>query len=454
MTTGAAVIEDHGHEPTSDHADARDALTGLGLRGDLVRRGPELLREAARLGARALLLVVDLDNFKHLNDSAGHHVGDQVLVQAAQRLGAAIGPGDVLVRLGGDEFAVLTAPSLDSLPPAALAEQVLRCFEAHFTVDELRLSVQASVGVATFPEDGDSVATLSLAADQAMYAAKESGTTRWRAASHDDAHPAGWSARLVEDLHDPRSPEQMEVHYQPQVDSATGQVCGFDALVRWEHPEHGLIPASALVPLAARTGLLGPITAAVVRKALDAVPLLQRHAPGSPVSISVTRRHLLGEGLAEQLLGEIELRGLSARDVLLKISEPLTRSRSSPQPVFEQLAEHDLGVTIRGYGRAWSSLTALSLNPAVREVKIAPDLARTVITDPRANRLVRALANGARELGLRVAAEGVEHAETAQVLGDLGCHSTQGFWVSPALPLDEVVEWCRQRSATRIDPVG
>ncbi len=417
-----------------------------------------MLRTAASRRSHPSLLIVDLDSFKHLNDSAGHHVGDQVLLQAAQRLRAAVGPEDVLVRLGGDEFAVLTDPGRDSLHPAAptatLAERVLGCFDRHFDVDELQLSVQASVGVASFPEDGDTIAALCLAADQAMYEAKESGTVRWRAASSDAAWPAGWSARMVADLSDPRSSEQMKVHYQPQVDTRTGQVCGFDALVRWEHPEYGLIPASAFVPLAARSGLLAPIADVVLAQALDAVPLLQRHAPGSAVSISMTRRHLLGRGLVEQLTDALEQRGLSPSDLLLKISEPLTRSRSTPQPVFEELAARDIGVTIRGYGRAWSSLTALWLNPAVREVKIAPDLARAVTTDPQAHRLVRALTQGARELGLRVAAEGVERSETALALSEIGCDATQGFWVCPALPLADAVEWCHQHAETRIDPIG
>lgn len=425
----------------------RDALTGIGLRGELEREGAERIGVAAALGQRVALLVVDLDNFKHLNDSAGHHVGDQVLVEAAQRLRVAIGDDDVLVRLGGDEFALLTT-SAGALDPATLAQRVLASFDHHFVVDDLVLSVQASIGIAVFPGDGTTIDALSVAADQAMYAAKESGTRRWRAADGDAGQPAGGSVRLLEDLRDPRSLEQMTVHYQPQIETRTGRVCGFDALVRWEHPVHGLVPASGFVPLAARTGLIQPITSKVIAEALDSVPLLQRHAPGSPVSISLTRRHILGHGLVEQLLEGLTSRALPPTDLLLKISQPLTRSWSAPQPIFDELAEHDLGVTIRGYGRAWSSLTALWRNPAVREVKIAPDLARAVDVDPEANRLVRALVQGARELGLRVAAEGVERAATAELLSTLGCDITQGFWICPALPLDDAVTWCRAHATT------
>ncbi len=446
MVSTMTPAESETHRAQSRSSRDRDALTGLGLRGELEHQGARTLEEAGRAGHSVALLLVDLDSFKHLNDSAGHHVGDQVLVEAAARLRRAFGPDDLLVRLGGDEFAVLTGPDRGAESPADLAACVLDVFETPFHVDELELSVQASVGIATFPEDGDTVTALSLAADQAMYDAKESGTTRWRSANIDASLAPGWSTRLLADLERASSYSQMVVHFQPQLQTRTGQVCGFDALVRWNHPEHGLLPARRFVPLAARAGLLRPITSTVIAQALDALPMLQRHAPGSHVSISLTRRHILGNGLVEQLVDALEVRDIPAKDLLLKISEPLTQSRSAPQPIFERLAERELGVTIRGYGRAWSSLTALWRNPAVREVKIAPDLARAVATDPDAHRLVRALTHAATDLGLRVVAEGVEDAATIPVLAELGCDTAQGFWASPPLTLAEVVPWCRDRA--------
>ncbi len=425
-----------------------DSLTGLGLRGALELDGPGLLLDAAQHGRAAALLLVDLDGFKHLNDSAGHHVGDQVLTEAARRLEKAIRPGDLIVRLGGDEFAVLTRP-LESLEEASLvAEQVLAVFDDLFAVEELALAVGASVGVATFPEDGETISALSLAADQAMYDAKESGNRSWRAWHQRGAYPTGWSARLLADLRSPRSRDQMVVHYQPQLEIRTGEIAGFDALVRWDHPEHGLLAARQFVPLAARSALLRPITAAVIQHSLDALPQLQAHAPGSRVSISMTRRHILGQDLVEQLVDALDERRLHPEHLMLKINEPLTRAQSAPQPIFEDLAERGIGVTIRGYGKAWSSLTALWRNPAVREVKIDPALGRDVLVDPRSMRLVRALAAGAHELGLRVAAESVEREDAVAVLSELGCDVVQGFWLCPPMTLSDTVEWCRDRSAS------
>lgn len=434
-----------------EHAQHRavDALTGLGLRDELEHQGTTLLADAVRLGHHPLLLLVDLDSFKHLNDSAGHHVGDQVLILAARRLREAFGPDDVLVRLGGDEFAVLTAESTASAP-GAVAERVLACFDPAFDIDDLRLSVQVSIGIAAFPTDGDTVADLVVAADQAMYQVKEAGSARWQVGLH-QPWPAGWTDNLLRGLSGDRVAEQIEVHYLPQVDLVTGQVCGFDSAVRWRHPEHGLLPARTFVPLAARAGLLAPITTAVIATALDAAPRLQQLAPGSPLALSVTRRHLLGVDLVPQLLGALHARELTPDHLLLKISEPLTRSRSAPQPVFAQLADHGVGVTIRGYGQAWSSLTALWENPAVKEVKLAPELVRDLPTDPRTRTLVRALTCGAGALDLRVVAEGTTTAAAVRALGDLGCRIVQGPEVSAALPIEDVEAWCARRTPISSD---
>ncbi len=420
-----------------------DGLTGLGDRHDLTGDGQDLLARSAGPDEVAVLLLIDVDSLKHLNDSAGHLVGDQVIRETARRLGGLAGPDDVLVRLGGDEFALLAiGPATDACRfGEECAEAVLAAFRPPVQVAELAIAVDVSVGLACHPEDGATVDELLRAADQAMYDAKDAGGGGWRPALRGPDDPVATRARLLEDLRSPSLGEQVVVHYQPQVHTGTGQVVGFEALARWQHPELGLLPARSFVPLAEQQQLLGPITEAVLEQALDALPRLGAAAPGSRLSLNVTRRHILDSGLLESIAERLRRRSLAPEQLLLEISSPVTRSGSAPQPVFDLLHELGIGVSIRGYGRTWSALTALWHNPAVREVKLHPLLVRSLPADAEGARLVRALVAGARELGLRVVAEGLEDPAGLTEVARLGCEVAQGLVVAEPADLGETLAW-------------
>ncbi|WP_170981555.1 putative bifunctional diguanylate cyclase/phosphodiesterase [Nocardioides dongxiaopingii] len=432
-----------------------DRLTGLAVREELLRRGPQLLGQPGGHGPAAVL-VLDLDDFKVLNDSAGHHVGDAVLAAVGARLRRTVGPEDLVVRLGGDEFAVVTAPLRHRDEAAGLAAALIAAVGQPLEVDELRLGVGVSVGIAVHDEDGGTVEELLRAADQAMYAAKAAGTGQWRASTPEALRSTGVTRRLLDDLRAGRAAEQLVLHYQPQVDLETGDVVGFEALARWDHPELGLLPPRHFIPLAERSGLMAPLGAAVLDRALGDLPRLQEHAPGARLSINVTPRHILGTGLVDDLTSRVHAHGASPEDVVLEITEPLTRTSPETTATFEELSRRGFGISIRGFGTARSSLTVLWSNPAVREVKVDPSIVAAIAEDGgaeatagrrRTARLVRALASAARGLGIRVVAEGAEDPSSFALLHELGCEVVQGFAVSQPVAVDEVVRWCRARQA-------
>lgn len=430
----------------------RDPLTGLGHRGELAHRAPRLLATAGAAGAAVAVLVVDLDAFKHVNDSVGHLTGDRVLLETADRLRATLGPEDLLVRLGGDEFAILSAPLGNDVEQevARLAGGVLGAFDAPYEVEELTLSVLASVGVACFPEDGTDVETLLRAADQAMYAAKEAGSGRWRSADSRVAGPLGRTRRLLRDLRSPDLAEQIVVHYQPQVRPSDGRVLGFEALARWQHPELGILAARDFIPLAERSDLMGPVTEAVLAQSLAALPLLQGCAPSSRLSLHVTSRHLLNHRLVEDLARRVRASGISAEHLVVEVSG--THVSGAPHPVFTRLLTEGIGISLRGYGRAWSAPTTLWRNRAVGEVKLAQQVVRAVsmghdeASRLDAARLLEALIGSAQALDVRVVAEGVEDSTALAVVSDLGCDLVQGYLVREPAALDEVLRWSADRS--------
>ncbi|WP_323791658.1 putative bifunctional diguanylate cyclase/phosphodiesterase [Nocardioides sp.] len=430
-----------------------DPLTGLARREALLGQGPLLLANAAEVGRPAVLLVLDLDGFKQLNDAAGHHVGDQVLAEVGARLRRTAEHGDLVVRLGGDEFAVLSAPLEAPESGAARARAFIRALTMPLEVDDLSLSVGVSVGLASYGQDGNTVEELLCAADQAMYAAKTAGSCQWRASTPPGSLDEGRTRRLLADLRAGRAVDQMLLHYQPQVSMTTGDIVGFETLVRWDHDELGLLKAREFIPLAERTGSMGPITLAVLEGALGDMAELQRLAPGARLAINVTRRHMLARGLVDNLYATVQRHGLSTQDIVLEISESATGLAPESSDVFDTLSRDGFAVSIRGFGTARSSLTALWSNPAVREVKVDPSIA-ALVDDDETLRLVRALINAAHSLGIRVVAEGVEGAAAAAALRRLGCDVLQGFLVCRPAPLAELRDWCASWRRERVLDLG
>ena len=421
----------------------RDPLTGMGGRALLETRGRELLAQAERTGCCAVgLVLLDLDGFKHVNDTLGHDAGDQVLAEVARRTRSQQRDQELAVRLGGDEFAMLVLGD-DEAALERRAEALLDVLSAPVRVDDVSLTVAPSLGLAVHKVDAASVSDLLRVADEAMYDAKASPSVGWRRPV-----PAA-AGRLGRQLRDEllgaiAGGEQIQVHYQPQVDGWSGAVTGFEALVRWQHPEHGLLLPEAFLPQAERSEAIVPLTRLVLAHALADRTQLQRLAPGCSVAVNVSARSMLGPRLLDDLATLLRHTGASPSDLVLEITEPAPRATTEVRGLLESLRALGCRVSVHGFGSAQTSLTALWAYPAVREIKIDPAIVRQVSTDPEAERLCRAMVNAAHGLDVRVVAEGVEEGEVVHRLRAMGCDAFQGFWLGAPMPLDDVAGWVAQ----------
>jgi diguanylate cyclase (GGDEF)-like protein len=421
----------------------QDDLTSLGNRSLLTRRGNQHLAVSTAQRRRAALLLIDLDDFKRVNDTLGHAAGDRVLAEVGLRLHAAVREGDLAVRIGGDEFAVLTGELHVPEDAERVAERLMERLAAPIRVDDVQLTVTASVGIAVQGDDGGSIDELLNAADAAMYDAKAAGHGQWRRYAAGIAGGPDRRERLVEDLRRGLPEEQVVVHYQPQVDPHSLQVTGFEALVRWQHPTLGLLQPDEFVPLAERLGLMSTLTISVLDRALTDLDRLREGAPSASVSVNVSARNLLGEGLVGDVERALTRHGTLAADLTLEVSEPATGPSAAVTVALAGLEALGCQVSIHEFGTGQSSLIALSHHPAIREIKIDPSLAAAVLVDHSAQRLVHAMVNTAHGLEVRVVAEGVESAEIGAALRDLGCDRLQGFHIHEPAPVDQILAWLR-----------
>lgn len=420
----------------------RDQLTGLATRPILEEDGDELLDRARESGRHAALLLVDVDEFKAVNDLFGHAAGDRLLATVGRRLEETAGEGALTVRLGGDEFVVL-AHALETADQAeVLAADLLAAVGAPVLVGETGVELHASLGIAVLGENGETLDELLAAADQAMYVAKSRGTGGpHRAVGRADQEQPDLVAALVAGLPD----DQVVVHYQPQVRAGDGRVTGFEALVRWEHPTRGLLAPGTFLQAAERSGQMARLTATVLDRALDDLAGLRSHAPGATVSVNASMRLLLAPELAAEVGEALSRHDVDPADLVLEVTEPAPGPTDAVEAALGRLAELGVRVSIHEFGVGQSSATALSRYPAIREVKIHPGLAARVVDDPAAERLVRAMVESARALGVDVVGEGVESEALAARLTRLGCDRLQGYHLHEPAPVSVLLPWLRER---------
>lgn len=431
---------------------AVDSLTGLGHRLVLEERGPDLISLAKHRGQIVAVLLLDADGFKALNDGLGHHAGDRILAETGSRIRACLRPGEIAVRLGGDEFAMMLGPLEDDTTLDVRVHELLGYLAAPVRVDDLRVSVGISVGSAISGPDGRTLEELLRAADQAMYAAKAAGTGQWRRSEGPDTRTD--QQRLSEQLRGALDRSELALHYQPQVEGWTGAVTGFEALIRWEHPELGLLLPGQFLPLAERTGLIGPITLFALDHALEDHARLARLVPNCTVSVNVSARSMMGEGLLRDLERLLSRRGVPPSDLVLEITEPAPRPTPEVVALLDGIRRMGCRVSVHGFGSATSSLTGLWQYPALREIKIDPSIIHSLGTAPETERLVRAMISGAHSLDMRVVAEGVDTLAVAQQLRRLGCDGLQGHWIGEPASLPALQRWLEAWPALRAHRLG
>jgi diguanylate cyclase (GGDEF)-like protein len=420
-----------------------DLLTGLPNRRALTAEA--LARLADRGGQRALLLL-DLDKFKEVNDSLGHHVGDQLLVQVGHRLSGYLRRGDLLARLGGDEFAVL----LDHAGHDAatdVADKLRAALDEPFVLGDLALHSSVSIGIALFPGDGLDLSTLLRKADIAMYKAKASGHGRHVYSAVDDADD---STRLqrVEELRTAMATDQLVLHYQPKIDLDTGDVHAVEALVRWEHPTRGLMYPDDFLHLVEESGLMPTLTRVVLAKALEEVA--HWHAQGRPLTIAVnlSASSLVDSDLPRQVASMLATRGVSPHALQLEITEEfLMADRDRARSILTRLRNTGIQISVDDYGTGYSSLSYLRDLP-IDELKLDRSFILPMADDARAAALVASTIALAHSLGLRMVAEGVETEVAYSELRRLGCDQAQGYFVSRPMPAAGLIDWLNNLHAT------
>ncbi|TMF81442.1 MAG: EAL domain-containing protein, partial [Chloroflexi bacterium] len=430
-----------------EHHALHDSLTNLPNRLMLREELDRMI--AGRSRSPLSLLLLDIDNFKEINDSFGHQVGDVLLRQIGPRLRERLEVGNMIARLGGDEFAIVL-PGADVAQASQVAHGLLRALERPFLSEEHALEVTASIGIAAAPDHGTAAETLLQRADVAMYAAKRSGGSYAVYRAEDDPYDA---RRLVlrTDLRGALERREIILFYQPQVAVATGNVTGLEALARWQHPERGWVPPAEFIPVAERMGLIKPLTTHLTALALTQIGAWEKAGIAIPVAVNVSMRNLLDPRFPQMLEDTITSSGVDAARIKLEITESAVMAE--PGRVLETMHRlRSVGVrfSIDDFGTGYSSLSYLQRLP-VEEIKIDRSFIAQLAKDEGSAAIVRATIELAGSLGLEVVAEGVEDEATLQILMQLGCSTAQGYHISRPLPVEEITGWIRGRSASSAD---
>ncbi|MCX5267874.1 bifunctional diguanylate cyclase/phosphodiesterase [Streptomyces sp. NBC_00199] len=423
----------------------RDPLTGLPNRQWLLERIWTALDDAERIGARSALMLIDLDRFRSVNDTLGHLAGDRLLLQIAERLKLALPRGAEVARLGGDEFAVLL-PVADSTTSATrVARRLVSDLSLPLDLDGLTLVLEASAGVAVYPEHALDAEGLLRRADVAMYQAKRDRTGVEVYESKRDSNTPD-RLGLLGDLRRALDAHEVQLHYQPKV-RFDGQVAGLEALVRWVHPERGKVPPDEFIAIAESSGLMPHLTEYVLDTALAQVARWRAQGLFVPVAVNVSPRDVHTPGFAGSVAARLARHGVPAGALQLEITEHvLLEDPQRAADTLNGLTGHGVKMSLDDFGTGYSSLVHLRRLP-VSELKIDRSFVARLAVDAEDAEIVRCTVDLAHSLGLLVVAEGVEDDETWERLRDLGCDAVQGWLVAAAMPADETTAWLRARGS-------
>jgi diguanylate cyclase (GGDEF)-like protein len=418
-----------------EHRGLHDELTGLPNR-TLFRDRIEQAILAARREERApAVLLFDVDHFKEINDTLGHEAGDLLLQELAGRLRAQLRANETLARLGGDEFGILL-PASSSDEATLVAGRVHEALEAPFTLEGFPIEIGASAGIATYPEHGEQVDTLVQHADVAMYMAKNAHA---KTAIYDAEQDSNDSARLAlaGELRRAIETGELVVFFQPKAELASGRIVGAEALVRWQHPQHGFIPPNDFIPIAERTGLIKPLSRFVLAAAIGQCGEWGKAGYDLDVSVNLTIPDLLDLELPDHIAGLLAQIGLRPEQLELEITE--TTILADPfrvRQVLGRLNEMGLRLAIDDFGTGYSSLAYLKRLP-VQTIKIDRSFVMGMCEDASDATIVSSTIDLGRNLGLDVVAEGVESQEAWDALRDQRCTLAQGYLISKPVPADE-----------------
>jgi diguanylate cyclase (GGDEF)-like protein len=418
-----------------------DELTGLPNRRALYADVPRRLASSGQ--RRSAMLLLDLDKFKEINDSLGHDVGDALLTQVAARLSGQLRPADLLARMGGDEF-VVHVDNCGTAEARAVAVKLRAALAKPYDLGSVTVHVNASIGISCCPEQGQDLMVLLRRADMAMYTAKSthSGHFVYDGGEVISGPP---QSHTVQTLTQALREDQLLLHFQPKIDLGTGDVRGVEALVRWQHPDLGLLQPDDFLKRFEEAGLMPGLTGIVLGKALDQAAVWAAKGHPLTVAVNLPAPSIIDSGLPAQIGAMASERGLSPSVLVLEITEDLlVADRGRARRVLTTLRDMGVRIAVDDFGKGYSSLSYLRELP-IDELKLDKSFILSMTDDSRATALVVSTIDLAHSLGLDMTAEGVENADVYRALSDYGCDAAQGFFLSKPVPAAELDGWLADR---------
>lgn len=425
-----------------EHQVNHDELTGLANRKLLFLRTQEALSDAQEHKHRVGLLLLDLDRFKEVNDTLGHPTGDRLLQTVAHRLTHSVRPGDLVARLGGDEFAVLLPQVRDAASAREVAARLRVSLAEPMRLDGMDFDLEASVGIALYPNHAPDFELLMQRADVAMYVAKEHRTGVESYEPHKDRNSTA-RLSLFSELRRALVEDELEMFYQPKVELAEQRVIGLEALVRWRHPQRGVLPPEEFVPLIEQSYLMRSFTHEIIEQTLPQISQWWSAGFTVPVSVNLSARELLDPTLPEIVAAGLRRHGVEPRALRLEISERVMAAEADAiTPTILALADLGVSLSLDDFGTGYFTLARLHGLP-VKEIKIDETFVRRVVDAPNGRAIVGSALDLVKTLGMHAVAEGVENDRVADILRTLGCYAAQGRYFAPPLEPGDATRWLR-----------
>jgi diguanylate cyclase (GGDEF)-like protein len=427
------------------HLAQHDSLTDLPNRMLLSDRITEALGLAQRYGRKLAVLFLDVDRFKHINDSLGHVVGDRLLQSVAQRILACVRSSDTVSRQGGDEFVILLPEVAHAQDAAVTAEKILAALRAPHRIDDHDLHLTASIGIVAYPDDGVDAETLMRNADYAMYQAKGNGRDTYQFFMPDMNVRAVERQSIECGLRQALERQEFVLHYQPRMDLEAGSILGVEALVRWRHPGGGLVLATQFIEIAEESGLIVPIGHWVLREACRQARVWQDAGlPPMRIAVNISTVELRAKEFVANVRAILKETGLAPRYLELELTETfLLQDANCTVEVLEALKSMGVQLALDDFGTGYSSLSYLKRFP-IDTLKIDKSFVRDLATDLEDASIVSAVISMAKSLHMEVVAEGVETREQLAFLQRNNCPAGQGFYFSPAVAADELSKVLRR----------
>ncbi len=431
------------------HEATHDAITALPNRLLLMDRLEQAIQSALRQKASLAFFILDIDGFKEINDTLGHYSGDRLLKQVVTRLQGTIRKSDTLARVGADEFAILMQVEPSKKNIMHIVRKVQKIFIEPFPLETLAIEVQASIGIAIFPNHGKEMDTIMQRANVALYAAKQD-SKKYTIYSKQLDQNSPHRLTMMGELRQAIKNDELILYFQPKVNLHTQKVIGVEALVRWEHPEHGFMTPDEFIPMAERTGLITPLSIWVLNHALAQAEEWHRQNIKLSIAINLSPVTFLDTELPNLIIGMLSLYNIPPNYIILEITESsMINDPSLAMEIMKRLTNSGIKISIDDFGTGYSSLAYLRELPT-SEVKIDKSFVTDMLKKDNDAVIVQAIIDLGHNLSLNVVAEGVEDKETAIQLKKLGCDVLQGYYISKPKPNDELLKWLPKKKNARV----